>query len=287
MSVIWQCRDRSWTFESHQPPLIMGILNATPDSFSDGGRYFDPQAALARGLQMAAEGADILDIGGESTRPGATPVPVEEELRRVIPLVAALARQTDKVLSVDTRKSQVAEQALAAGAHIINDVSALAADPAMPDVARATGAGVILMHMQGEPQTMQDQPQYADVRREVADYLRARIETAVNHGISRLALAADPGIGFGKTTRHNLALIANLDDLQALGRPVVIGLSRKRFLGQITGREAADRLAGSLGALAFALQAGAKIVRVHDVQASRDVVQIIHRLSREKHGYAE
>jgi dihydropteroate synthase len=266
-------------------PLVMGILNVTPDSFSDGGRYAGTQAAVARGLEMARESADILDVGGESTRPGADAVPEAEERARVVPVVEALARETDTVISVDTCKAGVAERALAAGARVINDVTALSGDPRMADVARESGAGVVLMHMRGTPRTMQDDPRYEDVVGEVAAYLAARVEDAVAAGIRREALAVDPGIGFGKTVEHNLALLAGLDRIGACGRPVVVGLSRKSFLGKLTGREVQDRLAGSLAALAFCVAGGgAQVMRVHDVKASCDAVRVAAALGRARNG---
>ena len=280
---IWQCRSR--VFRLAWPagrPLIMGILNVTPDSFSDGGRYHDRNSAVEHALQMVRDGADIIDVGGESTRPGAAPVALDEELERVVPVVAALGRREDIVLSVDTMKSEVAERALAAGAHIINDVSALEADPRMAEVAKAYGAGVILMHKRGEARTMQAQALYADVVREVRDYLIARVAYAESLGLARNALAVDPGIGFSKTAGHNLSLLANLGALRLCARPVVVGLSRKAFIGQLTGRGVEDRDAGTLGALAFCLGEGAQILRVHDVKAVRDVVQVMSALRKEK-----
>lgn len=277
---IWRCRDRE--FQLGAKPLLMGILNVTPDSFSDGGRFYGGDRAVEHGLKMAWEGADILDVGGESTRPGAAPIPADEELDRVIPVIKALSRSCQAVLSVDTMKSAVAEQALASGAHIVNDVSALTADPRMADVVRESRAGAILMHMRGEPRTMQEDPRYEDVVREVRDYLQARIEKLAGKGIDRDALAVDPGIGFGKTAEHNVRLLACLSALRACGRPIVVGLSRKRFLERLTGRGVEERLAGSLGALAYGLLAGAQIMRVHDVRESRDVIEVMNALIQEK-----
>ncbi len=279
--LIWQCRHRA--FRPAERPLIMGILNVTPDSLSDGGRYCDKNSAVAHGLQMALDGADIIDIGGESTRPGAMPVSLDNELERVVPVVEALCRREDIVISVDTMKSAVAERALAAGAHIINDVSALEADPRMADVIKSYGAGVILMHKRGAPRTMQAQAMYTDVVREVCDYLIARVSYAEGLGLDRPTLAIDPGIGFSKTAGHNISLLAHLSALQACGRPIVVGLSRKTFIGQLTGRGVAERDAGTLGALAFCLGEGAQILRVHDVQAVRDVVQVLGALRKEKY----
>ena len=260
----------------------MGILNVTPDSFSDGGRFFDSRQAIEHGLQMARDGADMIDVGGESSRPGAEPVPVEEELKRVVPVIKALSGETDCLLSVDTRKARVAEASLAAGAHLINDITALTHDPAMPAVARDQGAGVILMHMRGDPKTMQLAPAYGDVVEEVAGYLEQRIRDLEGVGLSRHSLAVDPGIGFGKTVEHNVSLIARVDRLAHLGRPVVIGLSRKSFIGTITGREVQDRLPGSLAATAYVIQRGAHVIRVHDVKESCDVARLMDILRREE-----
>ena len=231
---------------------------------------------------MARDGADIIDVGGESTRPGAAPVSLDNELERVIPVIEALSSREDIVLSVDTMKSEVAERALASGAHIINDISALSADPRMVEVAKVYGAGVIMMHKRGCPRTMQQQAFYENVVREVRDYLVARVDHAERLGLARPTLAIDPGIGFGKTAGHNVDLLAHLSALRACGRPIVVGISRKAFIGQITGRGVEDRGAGTLGALAFCLGEGAQVLRVHDVNASRDVVQVLSALLKEK-----
>lgn len=260
----------------------MGILNVTPDSFSDGGCYFDKESAVAHGLQMVKDGAGIVDIGGESTRPGASDVGIEEELKRVIPIIEELSSKIDAIISIDTMKAAVARRAIGAGARIINDVSALTHDPGMLEVARESGAGVILMHMQGSPRTMQNDPQYDDVVTEVADYLNSRVHDVVANGLDRNTLAVDPGIGFGKTVQHNLQLLANLDVLGASGLPVVVGLSRKSFLGKLTGRDVEERLAGSLAALVFCVLNGADIIRVHDVKESCDSARIAAVLNREK-----
>jgi dihydropteroate synthase len=279
-SLFWHCLDRR--LELGDRTLVMGILNVTPDSFSDGGRFLDSHQAIEHGLQMALDGADMIDIGGESSRPGAEPIPIEEELKRVIPVIQALSRETDCLLSVDTRKARVAEKSLTAGAHIINDISALTLDPNMPAVARDHGAGVILMHMQGDPKTMQNEPKYENVVKEVADYLDGRMMELEQRGLSRNSLAIDPGIGFGKTLEHNLSLIAHLDKLAPLRRPVVVGLSRKSFIGKITGREVQDRLSGSLAAMAYVIQRGAHVIRVHDVKESCDVACLVDILRREE-----
>lgn len=278
---VWQCRDR--VFHLAERPLIMGILNVTPDSFSNGGRYDEKQSAVEHALQMVKDGADIIDVGGESTRPGSEGVSLDCELERVVPVIEALHRREDVALSVDTRKSAVAEQALRCGARIINDVSALSADQRMAEIAKVFGAGVILMHMRGEPRTMQQQPFYADVVAEVRDYLAARVNYARQEGLAELTLAVDPGIGFGKTTEHNLTLLGQLRALRQCARPIVVGLSRKAFIGQLTGRAVGDRLAGTLGALTFCLGEGADVLRVHDVAATRDVVRVWGALLKEKH----
>ena len=249
-------------------PLVMGILNVTPDSFSDGGDHLDPARARERVAEMLAEGADLVDIGGESTRPGAAPVDEAEELRRVLPAVEA-AVAAGAVVSVDTAKGTVARQALASGAHVINDVTALG-DPSLGEAAAAAGAGLVLMHMRGTPRTMQENPRYDDVTRETTSYLEQRRRVAEDLGVARAAIALDPGIGFGKTVAHNLELLARLDELVALGSPVLVGTSRKSFLGRIGGGEAPkDRLAASLATAVLARSRGAAVFRVHDVAASR------------------
>ena len=253
-------------------PRIMGILNVTPDSFSDGGQWLDPEIAVRRGLELVAEGADILDSGGESTRPGAAAVPVDEELRRVVPVIDLLARQVSVPISVDTRRCEVAQAALAAGATIVNDVSALG-DPGMAVVVRAAGAGVVLMHCRGTPADMQRDPRYEDVVAEVRAFLAARMEAAIAAGIGRGQVVIDPGIGFGKTTAHNLALLGALEKFAELA-PVLVGASRKRFIGEITGAPKDGRLAGSLTVAIWSLMRGAAILRVHDVAATRAAVRM-------------
>jgi len=274
----WHLPDRVLTIGRR--PLIMGIVNVTPDSFSDGGLYTDFDAAVAHGLELVAQGADLLDIGGESTRPGATPVSPDEELRRVVRVVEALARQTTVPLSIDTSKAIVAETCLQAGARIVNDVTALSGDPAMAEVARRATAGVVLMHMQGTPQTMQLAPHYVDVVREIGDYFENRLEAADAAGIERQRLVIDPGIGFGKTTAHNLTILARLDELGRLGRPLCLGLSRKGFIGRMLEQRPVERrLAGALGALCFAVGLSAvQIVRVHDVEQTRDALTVFASL---------
>lgn len=272
----WQCGGRRLPLTT---PLLMGILNVTPDSFSDGGSHANTAAAVAHGLRLAEEGADIIDVGGESTRPGARPVPVDEECRRVVPVIRALARETDRPISVDTRKAEVARRALAAGACIVNDVAALAGDAAMLPVVRDAGAGAVLMHMQGTPETMQQAPRYDDVVAEVRGWLERRVTEVVAAGIPAERLAIDPGIGFGKTLGHNLALLGALESLAAIGPPLLVGLSRKRFIGEITGAPVPERLAGSLTALVWCVWRGAGILRVHDVRASRQALRVAMALA--------
>lgn len=273
----WKCGER--VLKLADRPLIMGILNATPDSFSDGGLHVGEEAAMAHGRRLIEDGADIVDVGGESTRPGATEVTEEEELRRVAPVVKALARE-GALVSIDTCKAAVARAAVEAGARIINDVTALTGDSRMPALARETGVGVVLMHMRGTPRTMQTDPRYEDVVAEVADYLGQRIRALEAAGLDRRQLAVDPGIGFGKTVAHNLALLRELPRLQALSVPVVVGLSRKSFLGRLTGRPVDERLAGSLAAMVFCILKGAQVMRVHDVKESRDAMRVILALER-------
>jgi dihydropteroate synthase len=255
-------------------PAVMGVLNVTPDSFSDGGLFLDPDAAVARARQLAGEGADLIDIGGESTRPGAEPVAEPEELDRVIPVIERLAETLEVPISIDTSKSTVARAALAAGASFVNDVTALAGDPGMAEVVAESGAQVCLMHMKGEPRTMQEDPRYDDVVSEVRAFLEQRLAFAVARGIPEQRIWLDPGIGFGKTLEHNLELIRRLGELVAIGRPVVVGASRKRFIGALTGRAEGERLAGSLAAAVIALERGASMLRVHDVAATRDALLV-------------
>lgn len=253
-------------------PKIMGIVNVTPDSFSDGSQYLDPGLAAEHVAHLVAMGADLLDIGGESTRPGATPVPPEEELRRVLPVIERIANETRVPLSIDTRNAEVAQRALDSGAVIVNDVSGLTFDPAMASVCARAEAGVICMHMQGTPATMQQNPHYDDVLAEVAAYLAERLDALEQAGIPRERIVIDPGIGFGKTAAHNLTILQNVDRFRALGRPILIGHSRKRFLGKLLGRPVDELLAGTIGvAIALAVE-GVDILRVHDVKATRDAL---------------
>ncbi|HUK12758.1 MAG TPA: dihydropteroate synthase [Thermoanaerobaculaceae bacterium] len=260
-------------------PAVMGILNITPDSFSDGGRFLDPEAAVAHGCEMVAAGADILDVGGESTRPGAGPVGADAEAERVVAVVTELARRCpDALVSVDTAKAAVAAAALAAGARMVNDVSA-GRDPAMLALVAERGAAVVLMHMRGEPRTMQHDTAYANVVAEVHAFLAARAAAAVRAGIPRERVLLDPGIGFGKDAAGNLALLRALPDLAALGHPVVVGASRKSFIGAVTGAALGDRLPGSLAALAPAAALAAAVVRVHDVAATVQYLEVLAALA--------
>lgn len=274
--IIWRCRGRK--IVCGQKTLIMGILNATPDSFSDGGKFQTLELAVARGLEMVKEGADMIDIGGESTRPGAAPVQTLEEIARTVPIIGKLREKTDALISIDTRKAEVARAAVAAGADIINDISALS-DPQMVNVAAETGAGLVLMHMQGTPETMQNDPRYDNVVSNVWNFLEERLAFAVERGVSPEQIALDPGIGFGKTEEHNLALLNGIPIFGKSGRPVLIGASRKSFIGRITGREKpSDRLAGSLAVAAFSVLRGAQILRVHDVKESCDAARLVDTL---------
>ena len=260
-------------------PVVMGVLNVTPDSFSDGGRHASTDAAVEHGLRMVAEGAAILDVGGESTRPGATPVPVDEELRRVLPVIERLVARTKVPVSIDTSKPEVMHAALSAGASMVNDVHALEAPGAIEEVAR-WGAAVCLMHMRGAPATMQARPEYSDVVGEVRSYLDARRAACRDAGIDADRICVDPGIGFGKTAEHNLRLLASLDRLAPTGVPLLVGVSRKSLIGIITGRGPDERLAGSVAFAALAASRGAAIVRAHDVAATVDAVRIAAALGR-------
>jgi dihydropteroate synthase len=254
-------------------PVVMGVVNVTPDSFSDGGAWLDPGAAVAHGHDLARQGADILDIGGESTRPGAEPVGAEEEVRRVLPVLEGLAGAGPR-LSIDTSKAAVAEAALRAGATIVNDVTALRGDPAMAALLARHDGDVCLMHMLGEPRTMQRDPRYEDVVDDVKAFLSERLAFAVAQGIAEERIWLDPGIGFGKTATHNLELLRRLGELTALGRPLVVGTSRKSFLGAITGRGARERVPATIATNVLALAAGARIFRVHDVAEVRDALVV-------------
>ena len=257
-----------------QFPAIMGIVNVTPDSFSDGGRFFDADDALEQGLALVREGASLVDIGGESTRPGSELVSLDEELRRVLPVVEALAGRVGVPISVDTMKADVARRALAAGAAMVNDVSALRFDDEMVDVIAESGRPVCLMHMQGMPKTMQDDPRYDDVVGEVLDFLEDRMAFALARGVREDQIVIDPGIGFGKTVAHNLALLDGLSRFTGLGRPVLIGASRKRFLGAILGAEPSGRAIGTVTTTVMGYLAGAHIFRVHDVKPNFEALRV-------------
>lgn len=252
---------------------VMGIVNVTPDSFSDGGRWYSTDKAIEHGIELARQGADILDVGGESSRPGAAPVPLDEELRRTIPVVMELARRTGLPISIDTYKGEVASRALAAGACVVNDITALSGDPAMSGVIAASGAGLVLMHMRGSPRDMQDNPVYENVVEEIVTMLRERHAIAVERGIAQSAIIIDPGIGFGKNVAHNLTLIASISRLAVIA-PVMMGVSRKSFIGAITGATTDERLPGSLAAMLWSAAHGAAIVRVHDVGATRQALRV-------------
>jgi dihydropteroate synthase len=254
----------------------MGVLNVTPDSFSDGGKFSTTEAAVAHGEQIAADGGDLIDIGGESTRPGSDPVPAEEQIRRVVPVIQALRKRLDIVISIDTTLSCVAQAALEAGADIINDISAGLGDPSILRLAAVRNIPLVLMHMQGTPKTMQLSPSYENVMREVAEFLLERIAAAEREGIKRDRILIDPGIGFGKTMEHNLTLIQRMSELTTLGRPMVVGASRKGFIGKITGETRPnERLFGTAATVAWSVANGASIVRVHDVRPMAQVVRMV------------
>jgi len=255
-------------------PLVMGIVNVTPDSFSDGGLYFDCQSAVAHALRLVEEGADLLDIGAESTRPGAIPIGETEELHRLIPVITEIAKAVPVPISVDTSKASVAKAAIDAGAVIVNDVTALRGDPAMTDLVAKTEAGLVLMHMRGTSQTMHEPQAYDDVVEDVAGFLLERALYARERGVGQYQIILDPGIGFGKVLGENLDLLARLHRFTKLGYPVLVGPSRKSFLGQLTGRPVQDRVWGTAAVVAMAVDQGAQILRVHDVGAMRDVVKV-------------
>jgi len=259
--------------------LIMGVLNVTPDSFFDKGRFFDRKKAVGRALEMVSEGADIIDIGGESTRPGSKEVSLKEELSRVMPVIERLIGKIKKPISIDTRKAPVAEAALKAGASILNDVSALRHDPVMADVAAKYGSAVILMHMKGLPRTMQAAPEYKNLIKEISVYLRESVNTAVDAGVKKEDIIIDPGIGFGKTLEHNLEILRRLKDLRALGYPVCIGTSRKSFIGKLLNSgEPHDRLPGTIATCTAAIINGAQILRVHDVKEIAQAAKVTDRM---------
>jgi dihydropteroate synthase len=270
--MLWQTRNR--TFDLTARGVIMGVLNVTADSFSDGGRFLDPAAAVEHGRRMAAEGAEIIDIGGESTRPGSAPALEADELRRVLPVIEQLARDPRLVLSIDTMKPAVARAAVECGAAIVNDVGGLRA-AAMREVVRETGAGAIAMHMRGLPRTMQEAPHYQDVTLEIREFFRQTFEACLRSGMDPMRLAFDPGIGFGKTVAHNLALLRNLDSIRVAERPLVLGASRKSFLGKVTGALAmADRAWPTVALTSYGRARGAEVFRVHEVRANLEALRM-------------
>jgi len=273
-----QAKDRLIEFTDR--PLIMGVVNVTPDSFFDGGRYWDAEAAVAHAVRLVEEGADLLDVGAESTRPGADVVSEAEECRRAIPVVTAVAKAVTVPISIDTSKAAVARAALDAGAILVNDVTALRGDPAMVDAVARTGAGIVLMHMQGTPRTMQQAPRYDDVVEDISTFFEERIRFALAHGIVRRQIILDPGIGFGKLLIHNLTLLAQLHRFIQFECPVLVGVSQKAFLGQVVNRPVQERQWATAAAVAMAVDRGAGILRVHDVRAMKDVVQVAAAISR-------
>jgi dihydropteroate synthase len=267
-------KTRHGMMDATRRALLMGIINVTPDSFYDGGKRLDPDKAVADGIGLVEGGADIIDIGGESTRPGALSVSIEEELERVLPVIQGLRRAVQVPISIDTYKAQVARAALMEGADIVNDIGALRFDPEMAALVATEKVPVVLMHMQGTPRTMQANPHYDDVLREVRDFLAAQVRCAVEAGVERKNIIIDPGIGFGKTLEHNLTLLRNLPTLAALGHPLLVGASRKTFIGRILGVEPDERLEGSLAAAVAAVLGGAHIIRVHDVKETRKAIRV-------------
>ncbi|MHC1726115.1 MAG: dihydropteroate synthase [Syntrophobacteraceae bacterium] len=265
---------RGRAFELGSRALIMGILNVTPDSFSDGGRFSDYERAVAHAFELISQGADILDIGGESTRPGSEAVPLELELERIIPVIKAVREKSDVAVSIDTTKSEVALQAISAGADIINDVSSLRFDPAMVQVAAESGVPLILMHMLGEPRTMQKNPVYSSIISEIIAFLEGRMQFAAENGVDREQIIIDPGIGFGKTVAHNLTIIRNLEAFSCMDRPILLGASRKRFIGTVLERSEGERELGTAIVNAFGIAGGAHILRVHDVAFHREAIRM-------------
>ncbi len=276
--------EMTWTFGKRDYDLasrthLMGVVNVTPDSFSDGGLYLSGDAAVRRGVQLAEEGADFIDVGGESTRPGSEAVPVKEEIRRVVPVIRSLVDRTDVPVSVDTSKAEVAEAALDAGASVVNDVSGFMADPAMARVAASHGASAIIMHMRGTPATMQENPVYDDLMGEIVSYLRRGVAAARDAGVRQIIV--DPGIGFGKTTDHNLEILRRLGELDVLDLPVLVGPSRKAFIGAVLDLPVGDRLEGTAASAAVAVMNGASIIRVHDVAPLRRIVRVVDAIMRQ------
>ena len=274
----WIAREHQFNFP--RPAIVMGIVNTTPDSFSDGGRFLDADAAEAHALRLANEGAEILDIGGESTRPGSTEVTVQEELDRVIPVIERLAKRPELVLSIDTQKPSIAREALTAGASIVNDIAANRADPEMWQVVAEAEAGYVCMHMQGTPQTMQAKPEYDDVTTEVIAFFRERLSLLLAHGVAAEQIALDPGIGFGKTLEHNIKLLRDLNKFSLVERPVLVGASRKSFIEKLLGAPVDERLPASLACAAWASIQGSQIIRVHDVAETAQAVRMAEALAR-------
>lgn len=278
MERVFRCGDK--VFRLGERTFVVGVLNVTPDSFSDGGNYMEVDAAVSRGLEMVEEGADIIDIGGESSRPGAEPVPIEEERRRVLPVIERLARKVGVPISIDTYKSVVAREAIGLGASIVNDISGLRSSPDMADVIVETGVSVMIMHMKGEPRNMQSDPTYEDVVSEIRVFLDTQAKKAVARGVPKDRIVIDPGIGFGKTVEHNLEIIARIGELRDLGYPVLIGTSRKSFIGSILGTEVDERLEGTIASKVAAVMGGVDFVRVHDVKEVSRAMNLIDRIMR-------
>ena len=279
-------RARQFEYRFPRPSLVMGILNVTPDSFSDGGIYADTDKAVAHGIAMYEEGADWLDVGGESTRPNATPVSADEELRRVLPVIERLRRKTKAIISIDTMKPKVARAAIQAGASVVNDVAAASNGKAMWDVILETGAAYVVMHMQGSPATMQKAPHYENAVGEIGSFFEQRLEALRSHGIAAEQLILDVGVGFGKTLDHNLQLLGHLGRYQAMGRPMMLGVSRKAFMGKLLGAEVNDRLPAALACTIWARLHGAQICRTHDVAATHQALRMVEALQEEAaHAY--
>jgi dihydropteroate synthase len=278
--MLMRWRTASGDLEVGRRTRLMGVVNVTPDSFSDGGLFLDPEAAVRHGIELHEAGAEVLDVGGESTRPGSDPVSPAEEIDRVVPVIKRLAAEVDAPVSVDTRKAEVGAAALDAGAAIVNDVSAGRDDARMFEVVRERAAGMVLMHMLGDPKSMQQDPRYRDVVAEVHRFLEERVAAAEEAGIDRDRLVVDPGIGFGKTLEHNLALLRDVEDLRIPGVPLLVGPSRKSFIGRLTGAETGDRLGGTAGAVAWLVAKGVELVRVHDVREMRQVVAVVEAIER-------
>ena len=274
----WIAREHQFNFP--RPTIVMGIVNTTPDSFTDGGRFLDADAAGAHALRLASEGAEILDIGGESTRPGSAEVSEQEELDRVIPVIERLAKRPELVLSIDTQKPSVAREALAAGASIVNDIAANRSDPEMWKVVAEAGAGYVCMHMQGTPQTMQAKPEYDDVTVQVCDFFKERLNLLSSHGVTTDQVALDPGIGFGKTLEHNIKLLRDLNKFSLVERPMLVGASRKSFIEKLLGAPIDERLPASLACAAWAAIQGSQIIRVHDVAETIQAVRMAEALAR-------